>query len=152
MTNMPNWFPKSGEDRLLLDWWEQRGGRGLLVLEVRLGEGGPGDWPDRRRHKRLDGLHLSEAGQDEIVDWRDVGSTALGELVESSAVSVLESKDILNVDVIGQAVAGVDMFSRSYPGHGRLESWATVWGPADPALRWVAHRRDVNVHVAERFD
>lgn len=133
-------------------WWPVATpiARGLLVLEVRIGEGGPGDWPDRRRHKRLDGLHVPGAGRDEIVDCRDVGSTALGELVENSAVAVLESKDTLNVDVIGQAVAGVDMFSRSFPRHSRLESWATVWGPANPALRWVAHRRGVNIHVAER--
>ena len=150
MSTMPNGFPRTGEDRLLLDWWEEQGARGLLVLELKLGLRGPGSWPAPRRHKRLDGLFLPAAGRNEIVDWSSVGNEALSELVQGHPAVVLESKDSLNTDVIGQAVAGIDMFSRSFPAHGRLDAWATVWGPVDPALAWVASRRGIHIHAAQR--
>lgn len=150
MTSLPNGFPRSGEDSLLLDWWEQQGARGLLILEVKLGLSGPGSWPAPRRHKRLDGLFLPASDRNAIVDWSSVGNEALAELAEGRPAAVLESKDALNTDVIGQTVAGVDMFSRSFPSHGRLDAWATVWAPLDPALAWVASRRGIHIHAPQR--
>lgn len=148
---VPDGFPKSGEDQLLLHWWRAQGERGLLILEVKLGLRGPGDWPDSRRHKRLDGLYLPEVGDDRIAWWSDVGADRLAQLIEGHPATVLESKAELNPDVIGQAVAGVDMLSRSYPRHGRLDAVVTVWGPvADRALGWVADRRGIAVFSTVR--
>ena len=146
---VPAGFPKTGEDELLLRWWRSQGERGLLILEVQLGLSGPGDWPDRRRHKRLDGLYLADAAADQVVSWNEVGADRLSELIARRPATVLESKAELNTDVIGQAVAGIDMLSRSYPHHGRLDAVATVWGPVtDPVLSWVAGRRGITVYSA----
>ena len=148
---VPDGFPRSGEDRLLLRWWEQeRARRGLLILEVKLGLGLPGDWPNRRSHRRLDGLYLPDAGEDAIVWWNDLGAERLQKLVAGRPAILLESKDTLNTDVIGQAVAGVDMLSRSYPMHGRIDSVATVWAPIDPALRWVCASLGIEVFAPPR--
>ena len=148
---LPDGFPRSGEDRLLELWWQQeRAGRGLLVLEVKLGQGLPGSWQNRRSHRRLDGLYLPDAGIDSVVWWNDLGAERLEELITDRPATLLESKDSLNTDVIGQVVAGVDMLSRSYPTHGRIDTVATVWAPTDPALRWVCNSLGIEVFAPPR--
>ncbi len=145
--NLPPDFPRTAEDALLLDWWQSRGGSGLLLLEVKLGLAGPGDWPNKRSYRSLDGLHLPGAGDDAVVRWTSFDRNRLPGLLRSEPAVILEAKRELNTDVIGQAIAGRDFFSRSYPAHGPLSMVVTVGGPvADSALRWVADRRGIQVH------
>lgn len=148
---VPAGFPRSTEDRLLLTWWlEVRSGRGLLILEVKLGLHLPGKWPNARSHRRLDGLYLPDASEDAIRRWEDVGPDRLARLVEDAPVVILESKDGLNTDVVGQAVAGLDMFSRSYPSHGTITNVVTVWAPTHPALHWVCASLGIAVYAPPR--
>jgi len=144
VTSVPPGFPRTDEDELLLRWWQSQGERGCLVLEVKLGMWGPGDWPSKRHHKRLDGLHVP-SGPSAILRWEDTDRDDFASWVAGEQVNLLESKASLNTDVIGQVVAGVDMFSRSYPSAGQIQPIVTVWAPADPALTWVCHKRGIEV-------
>jgi hypothetical protein len=149
MSELPPGFPKAGEDRLLLEWWRSRGETGRLVLEVKIGLWGPGGWPAKKNHKRLDGLHIPSAPSG-IVHWDHADHDEFAELVADEPVNLLESKDSLNVDVIGQAEAGIDMFSRAYPSCGRIAPIVTVWDPTNPALTWVCHKRGIEVFAPAR--
>ncbi len=145
--NLPPGFPRTAEDELLLDWWQSRGESGLLLLEVKLGLAGPGDWPNKRSYRSLDGLHLPGAGDDAVVRWTSFDQNRLPGLLRSEPAVILEAKRELNTDVIGQAIAGRDFVSRSYPDHGPLSMVVTVGGPVvDSALRWVADRRGIQIH------
>ena len=47
-------------------------------------------------------------------------------------IELLEAKRELNLDVIGQRIAGVTMLSRSYPAHGPIQQVAIVRGDSGP--------------------
>lgn len=143
MSHIPDGWPVTGENHSLLAYWQHRGERGLMYLEVHLGGGGPGDWPNRRSHRALDALYLPDHPDSAIRHWTpDVGLAAA---VDGQVCEIVEAKNHLNVDVIGQCIAGVDMFSRSYPNHGRIDMVAAVEGTPDPALTWVCRRRGIRL-------
>jgi len=120
----------------------------MLWREVEIGKGGPGAWPNRRSHRRLDGLMIPDL-------WPTDGSTTLrhwgssnGDLAEhvrGRTVELIEVKSQLNFAVIGQAIAGADMFSRAYPDHGLIRQVAVVSGDPDPALDWLCAKRGIAV-------
>jgi hypothetical protein len=56
--------------------------------------------------------------------WAPRGS--LG--VTNGELGIVEAKEELNFDVIGQCIGGIDMFSRAYPRHGFLTPVAVVRG------------------------
>lgn len=60
----------------------------------------------------------------------------LRDIVEDCHVEVIEVKSSLNRPVIGQAIAGRDMFERDY--EPRTIEPVVVCGSGDPALEWVA--------------
>jgi hypothetical protein len=140
----PAWFPESGEDASLLAWWRGHPRRGWLWLEVEIGRAGPGQWPNRRSHRRIDAVHVPGHPRREIADWVD-DPASLEQAVDGAEIEIVEAKRELDVCVIGQCVAGVDMFSRAYPRHGLVRMVAVVRGALDPALSWVCGRRGIEV-------
>jgi hypothetical protein len=142
------WFVKSGEDWSVYEWWQAHANPGWLLMEVKLGQGGPGDWPNRRSHRRLDALHIPGHPRREVTYW---GSEfdELADAVRGRRVELIEAKRRLNYDVIGQCIAGVTMFSRAYPMHGPVQQVAIVRGEIDPALRWVCDRRNIQLDVLD---
>ena len=113
-----------------------------MWVEVEVGRGGPGDWPNTRSHRRIDAVHFAGHPAAVVRDW-GATSTGFAETVAGSDVEVVEAKKCLNVAAIGQCLAGIDMFSRAYPHHGLLVSVAVVRGVCDPALEWVCRRRGI---------
>lgn len=150
-SSSPPSFPSSGEDWSVIGWWRSHPRRGLLWVEVEIGRGGPGAWPNPRSHRRIDAVHLPGHPDRVVRDWGG-GSAGFVEAVTGSEIEIVEAKKRLNVDVIGQCIAGIDMFSRAYPDHGLLVPVAVVRGSADPALAWVCNHRGILIDVAPEDD
>jgi len=66
------------------------------------------------------------------------------ELRESESVEIIEVKSSLNRPVIGQALAGIDMFEREYGVKGKP---VVVCGKNDTALEWVCQKRNIRVVI-----
>lgn len=136
-------FPSSGEDWSIIRWWRRHPQQGLLWVEVVIGRAGPGDWPNRRSYRAIDAVHFPGHTERVVHDW-GMGRTGFADQVPDREAEIVEAKRELNFDVIGQCIAGIDMFSRSYPHHGLLVPVAVVRG-TDPALAWVCNRRGIMV-------
>ena len=137
-------FGGSGEDWNIVHWWCRHPWRGPLWVEVVIGRGGPGVWPNRRSSRRIDAVHLPRLPNPAIHEWGDGSAEFEGQLA-GREVEIIEAKKSLDFAVIGQCIAGIDMFSRAYPRHGRLVPVAVVRGDPDQALRWVCDRRGIVV-------
>lgn len=144
-------FPSSGEDWSLLRWWRQHPRRGWLWTEVAIGHLGPGAWPNPRSHRRIDAVHIPGHPVRKVRRW-DNDIEAFREAVSGAEVEIVEAKRELNFSVIGQCIAGIDMFTRAYPAHGLVRPVAVVRGPLDPALLWVCRRRGIDIDTMPERD
>ena len=140
-----DWTPQSLEDELLRAYWLQVGGR--LYLEVPIGgPGGPGDWPPGSKIRRIDCVRVgrADAQREGIVRFSDCREE-FGKVIGHGPVELIEAKKKLNRLVIGQVIAGADMFKRQY----RLDQFDTVivCEEGDPALEWVCHQRGILVRI-----
>jgi hypothetical protein len=139
------WSPQTLEDRLLLRYAERVGG--TIVTEVETGGSGPGTWPDDAGRRRIDGLRIVSDHGTEICSPDRFTQSQLRDLVADRHVEVIEVKKNLNRGVIGQAIAGRDLFRRDY-------APATVEPVAlcqnhDSALAWVCRRNGIRVEILE---
>ena len=138
------WTPVSGEDRLLQKYWKSIGGR--IYVEVLIGgPGGRGKWPAGCTTRRIDGVRLEvNDRQPGIFFFTGNQKRFIEELKLSQSVEIIEVKASLNRPVIGQALAGIDMFEREYGVKGKP---VVVCGKNDTALEWVCQRRDIRVAI-----
>ena len=65
-------------------------------------------------------------------------------------MEVIEVKSSLNRPVIGQAIAGRDLFERDY--EPRTIEPVVVCGSGDPALEWVCRRNGIRVEIVDPID
>jgi hypothetical protein len=144
---MPDRFPSSGEDWSIIRWWRRHPRQGLLCVEVVIGRGGPGDWPNRQSGRVIDGIHFPDHPDQTIHLWGR-GTEGFASAVTGAEIEIVEAKTELTFGVIGQCIGGIDMFSRAYPGHGLLVPVAVVRGTPDPALKWACDRRGILVDAA----
>ena len=138
------WSPVSGEDRLLQKYWKSVGGR--IYVEVLIGgRGGPGNWPAGCTTRRIDGVRLEvNDGEPGIFFFTGNQGHFRDELKQSQTVEIIEVKSSLNRPVIGQALAGIDMFEREYGVKGKP---VVVCGKNDTALEWVCQKRNIRVVI-----
>lgn len=137
---MNTWKPRSLEDKLLYKYWLEVGG--LLCLEVPIGSpGGSGNWPSGSKTRRIDGVLLKNQ-EWEIVRFRD-RETEFLEAIQTQTIELIEVKKKLNRLVIGQVIAGVDMFERQYQA-GKIKP-VILCTEGDPALEWVCEKRGIEV-------
>jgi hypothetical protein len=138
------WSPVSGEDRLLQRYWKSVGGR--IYVEVLIGgPGGPGDWPPGCTTRRIDGVRLDvNHGEPGIFFFTGNQRHFRVDLKQSRSVEIIEVKASLNRPVIGQVLAGIDMFEREYGVEGKP---VVVCGKNDTALEWVCKKRNIKVVV-----
>lgn len=135
------WVPRSHEDHLLQQYWRRVGGR--LYVEVAIGApDGPGGWPAGSIRRRLDAIRLLKAADSAIVRF---SSREFRARVDSSPIELIEVKPALNRSVVGQVVAGRDMFLHDY-GVGVQRS-VIVCGSTDGALEWVCRQHDISIEV-----
>ena len=142
------WTPDPGEDRLLAGYWDDVGG--VIVPEVHIGETGPSDWPEGSSKRMIDGLRFRSEYRDEITVQAAFSQSQLRDIVKDRHVEVIEVKSNLNRPVIGQAIAGRDMFERDY-GTLTVEP-VVVCGSGDPALEWVCRRNGIRVEIVDPKD
>lgn len=143
--NEIGWSPTTPENGLLVGYWKQVGG--MIVTEVETGASGPSNWPPDSGRRQIDGLRFRSEYRDEINSQTSFSQAQLREIVHDRHVEVIEVKQSLGRPVIGQAIAGRDMFERDY-GPGTTEP-VVVCGEGDPALEWVCRRNGIRVEIVE---
>lgn len=139
------WRPTTPENRLLMGYWQQVGG--TIMTEVETGGGGPSNWPAGSSRRQIDGLRFRSEYRDEINSQTAFSQTQLREIVQDRHVEIIEVKQSLGRPVIGQAIAGRDLFERDYS-PATTES-VVVCGSGDPALEWVCRRNGIRVEITE---
>lgn len=139
---MTEWTPESHEDRLLLEYHSQVGGR--LYTEVATPwAGGNRDWPEGYRNRYIDAIRLKEpSSAEELVTFPNHGEEVL-RAVEDTAVELIEVKARLNRPVTGQVLAGMNLFLADFA-PAEVQG-VVVCEHADPALTWVCEQRDIEV-------
>lgn len=139
------WSPKTPENRLLEEYWQQVGG--TVVAEVETGASGPSNWPSGSGRRKIDGLRFRSEYRDEIASQTSFSQAQLRNIVQDRHVEIIEVKQKLNRPVIGQAIAGSDMFERDYDPN--TSEPVVVCGKGDPALEWVCRRNGIRVEIIE---
>ena len=135
------WVPRSSEDHLLQAYWQRV--RGRVYVEVPIGgTGGAGNWPAGGSRRRLDGVRFPAATDAALVRFT---LSAFQARVSSGAVELIEVKRSLNRPVIGQIIAGRDMFRRQYGAS--VCRLVVVCGQTDTALEWVCQQNEVTVET-----
>jgi hypothetical protein len=142
------WAPDPGEDRLLASYWDDVGG--IIVPEVHIGRTGPSDWPSGSGKRMIDGVRFRSEYRDEITVQAAFSQSQLQNIVDDRHVEIIEVKSNLNRPVIGQAIAGQDMFQRDY-NPGTAEP-VVVCGSGDPALEWVCRQNGIRVEIVDPKD
>ena len=131
------------EDKLLHQYWSAKGGR--LYGEVPVGgPGGQGDWPLGCEIRRIDAIILSDLPRGSPLPPHTISD--LLERLPHSGVELVEVKQKLNRLVIGQVIAGADMFERQYGV--RPSTLTIVCQVTDPGLKWVCDRHGISVWVS----
>ncbi len=141
------WTPKTFEDHLLHEYWKQVGG--LIYAEVEVGNSKRNTfWMKGSKSRFFDGVRLPSSD-----DWEDGihpfarNKSEFSERVVGQPVELIEIKGKLNRPVIGQALAGYDMFKKDYPS-GKITN-VVICKVRDPALEWVCKRRNIVVKFIE---
>lgn len=119
-----------------------------MFLEVPIGNKGFGDWPLKSKVRRIDGVRLIDGTASEIskvYSSKDYTLKGFFELCAGKTVELIEVKKNLNRLVIGQIIAGVDMFERQYQADKIIPVIFCQNGV--PALEWVCEKRDIKVHI-----
>lgn len=136
---MQEWKPRTHEDKLLLNYYQSKAG--ILVLEVPIGSSKV--WPVKSKIRRIDGIRIPNA-LERILRFTEV-INSFDELIKGQEIELIEVKVKLNRLVIGQIIAGIDMFEREY-NHSNIRP-IIVCSEGDPALEWVCKKRGIEVVI-----
>ncbi|ERH09518.1 MAG: hypothetical protein J07HX64_01276 [halophilic archaeon J07HX64] len=98
----------------------------------------------------IDGLRFRSEYRDEITVQAAFSQSQLRDIVEDRHVEVIELKSSLNRPVIGQAIAGRDMFKRDY--EPRTVEPVVVCGSGDLTLEWMCRRNGIRVEIVDPMD
>jgi hypothetical protein len=138
------WTPHTREDALLYAYWEQE--RGRLYTEVPIaGPRGHVAWAAQATTRRLDGVRIpADTGAEGITSF--AGHAAeFQRTIRLHRPELIEVKRKLNRTVIGQIIAGHDLFEEQYGvSPARL---VFVCAVEDAALKWVCERRNIVVRM-----
>lgn len=146
MNSMEKWKPKNFEDMLLYQYWSTS--KGSLFLEVPIGNRGLGNWPLESKIRRIDGIIvISEKDYEEpkVFNSKEYTLNELLNLFQKKTVELIEVKKNLNRLVIGQVIAGMDMFERQYQAN--IIVPVILCQNGDPALEWVCRKRNIKVQI-----
>lgn len=146
--SVKTWEPNTAEDQLLFTYWEEIGG--TIIAEVPTGNSGPARWPEGSNPRRIDGVRFRSKGREEICPPAAFTTKQIKKIVQGRHVEVIEVKQSLNRTVIGQAVAGRELFRRDY-NPSSVEP-VVVCGSEDPALSWVCRQNGIRVEIFASAD
>ncbi|GGA91696.1 hypothetical protein [Ornithinibacillus halotolerans] len=141
---MEKWIPKSNEDQLLQQYWEER--QGTIFVEVPVGSPrGIGNWPKGSKVRRIDGVRIENEQLQAGIFRLSKKESIQDYLSLSHSIELIEVKTKLNRLVIGQVIAGVDMFEHEY-GLSKITP-LIICSEGDPALEWVCDKRNINIYI-----
>lgn len=140
---------RSGEDNLLLRYWEHV--RGTIFTEVWVGRGGRRLWPAGTKPRRIDGVRVVPTTSDPLASsiiafGKRVNADAFHDAVKDAIVEVIEVKHELDRSGIGQVLVGADILAMEYSPNTICP--VIVCGVGDPLLEIVCQRRGVRVWIA----
>ncbi|SEI04205.1 hypothetical protein SAMN05192559_10856 [Halobacillus karajensis] len=142
---MTHEFPRTKEDKLLNKYFEDEGGH--LFLEVPVGSNRRNHiWPKGSKTRRFDGV-IFPNDKSKIYNYRNYEHTFNSLITSNYELEVIEVKNRLNRLVIGQIIAGYDMFKREYAD--KLINCRIICSEGDPALEWVCEQRNIKVSIYE---
>ena len=139
------WEPKTFEDKLIFEYSEKNPGN--YYLEVPIGSSrGNGNWPKKSGIRRIDAINIKNSSSDnKIFGQKEFSYDDFQKTVSNKSVELIEAKQKLNRLVIGQVIAGYDMFEREYDPQD-IEM-VILCGKGDPALEWVCEKRNIKVEI-----
>ena len=134
----------TGEHNMILDYVTKAGGR--TYFEVPIGGGASSSL------RRLDAVRVAAPGAAEYMGFNS--EMFLEDLrvatVTGHEVELIEAKRRLNRPVIGEIIAGGDLFCERFPDHGPIRLAVVVGRDGDDAaLHRVCDRRGIRVHLRE---
>lgn len=80
-----------------------------------------------------------------LLHYDDAG---FADRVQDGPAVLVAARESIDRPLLGLLLAGTDLFSRSYPMHGRLSQLAVV-DRADPNMTWVYRYRGVEIELAD---
>jgi hypothetical protein len=136
------WIPRLGEDGLLYAYWTREKGR--LYTEVPLA--GPQGDPAWRAHstiRRLDAVRVYTLADTQGILPFARYAAEFQQDIQGHPVEVIEVKQRLTRSVIGQIIAGYDLFARQY---GVIPvQRVIICARGDAALEWVYRKHHIRV-------
>lgn len=135
----------TGEHNSIADYVREVGGRAWFEVPIAGASHSPRSSP-----RYIDAVRIAGLTDGECVDF---DAAAFDEdlrrsLDEGLDVELIEAKNRLNRPVIGQIIAGGDLFLDRFPKHGPLRLSVLVdERRGDPALQQVCERRGIRVHL-----
>lgn len=149
---MDSWTPSTKEDKLIYEYWCKKGGH--LYLEVPIGNSsGYCNWEKGSKIRRIDAIRLpnenfkNQHNKDNIFSSKQYNTSELPNIFRSNCIELIEAKEKLNRFVIGQVIAGVDMFQRQYKPKEITQT--IVCAKGDPALEWVCSKRNIKIEIVQ---
>lgn len=145
---MASWEPRetSSEDRLLATYHGRVGGRIYTEVAAPWG-GGYKDWPDGWENRYIDAIRIKDPFYDEkIVPFANHGTEVL-RAVDDASIELIEVKSSLGRGVIGQIVAGIELFKADYTPD-NVEGLA-LCERTDSALEWACEQQNIGVEILE---
>ncbi|WJI10464.1 hypothetical protein FGU46_10370 [Methanobacterium sp. CWC-01] len=140
---MVDWVPRTHEDKLIYEYWKKKGG--LFFLEVTIGsQSGYGNWPQGSGVRRIDAIRIENSDND-ILSSKNYRYKDFYNITKGKTVELIEAKQKLNRLVIGQIIAGHDMFQCEYNVNEIKDVILCFKG--DPALEWICKNRDIKVDI-----
>lgn len=143
-----DWKPRTFEDSLIHKYWQKYNGR--IYLEVPIGgNGGRGNWLAGSKIRRIDAVRVPDAAEEEhaILPFKEYTEDDFFSYSQDKTIELIEVKTNLNRLIIGQIIAGIDMFERQYAASRIIPIILCIEG--DPALEWVCEKRGIHVKIAE---
>lgn len=143
---MQEWTAKTPEDQLLQKYWNEH--KGIIFVEVPIGSpNGVGKWPKGSKTRRIDAIKFSSSSIQDGIYKLSKNETMLDYLPLTDSIELIEIKQKLSRYIIGQVIAGVDMFEYEYHFKEIIPKIICVEG--DPALEWVCEKRGISVVLQE---
>lgn len=140
------WEPVTFKEKIIFNY--SLNSPGIFFLEVPIGSSAYGIWPKKSKVRRLDAINIKNSNSGtEIYGKKFFSFYDFKKRVSNQSVELIEVKRKLNRFVIGQVIAGYDMFEREY--NPQDIEMVILCVEADPAMEWVCKKRNIKVEIID---
>ncbi|MDO8869519.1 MAG: hypothetical protein Q7V10_02090 [Methanobacteriaceae archaeon] len=136
------WEPATFEEKLIFNY--SLNNPGIFFLEVPVGNSAYGKWPKKSKIRRIDAINIKNSNsKNEIYSKKLFSYHDFKNRVSNKSVQLIETKKKLNRFVIGQVIAGYDMFEREF--NPQDIEMVVLCVEGDRALEWVCKKRNIKI-------